>query len=235
MRKFVQIDENLVKLGLKFRYVIGKNVSVEKNNILDSLKQTVVENILHNLNNEKITNDHILVEYQKLHELTAGEKGKEYVASLEWLLKFILDKHKFIHINNIVDCYNVISVQTHIAIGSHDLSKVEGKLKMAHLNGDERFIPLGLSFATKVPKGGYAFSDDNDVLCLFESRQAEKTKITLQTTSFITYLQGNAETSDEYLNQATLSLLNSYKEHCKGVFILDTDYKQMMMDPVSGG
>lgn len=235
MRKFVRLDENLIKLGIKFRYVIGKNVTVEKNTVLDDLKQTTVENILHDLNEEKIKNDFILTEYRKLHALTAGEKDIEYVASPEWLLQFMLNKKKFININNVVDCYNIISVQTHIAIGSHDLSKVEGSLKMSCLNGTERFIPLGLSNLVKVPKGGYAFSDDNDVLCLFESRQAEKTKITLQTTTFITYLQGNAQTSDEYLNQATISLLNSYKQYCKGIFIVDTDYEKMMMEPASGG
>lgn len=235
MGKFVRIDENLAKLGLKFRYVIGKNVSVEKNNLLDNLKQTTFENVLHDLTEEKIKSDLILAEYRSLHTLTAGEKGKEYVASPEWLLKFILDKHKFININNVVDCYNIISVKTNIAVGSHNLSKVEGSLKMSYLNGDERFIPLGLNFAAKVPKGGYAFSDDSDVLCLFESRQAEKSKITSQTTTFITYLQGNAKTTDEYLNKATISLLNSYKQYCNGIFILDTDYENIMMDPASGG
>ena len=227
----IQIDDGLKKLGLKMRYVIGKNVFVEKNNDLDNLKQTTIQTIIQDWNEDKIKNSPILAEYRKLHEITIGEKGKEYLASPEWLLQFMLSKKRFININNIVDCYNLVSVKTQIAIGSHDFSKIEGNLKMSFLNGAERFIPLGLNFAAKVPKGGYAFIDDNDILCLFESRQAEKTKITAQTTTFITYLQGNAQTSDDYLDKATLALLNLYKQHCRGDFNLDLDDDKMMMEP----
>lgn len=231
MNNMIYIDVGLKKLGLKMRYVVGKNVIVEKNSALDGLKQATVQEIIQNWNEEKIKTNVILAEYRKLHELTIGERGKEYLASPEWLLQFMLSKKRFVNINNIVDCYNLVSVKTQIAIGSHDLSKVEGNLKMSYLTGNERFIPLGLNFAAKVPKGGYAFTDDNDVLCLFESRQAEKTKITAQTTTFITYLQGNAQTSDEYLDKATLTLFNLYKEHCKGDFNLDLDNDKMMMEP----
>ena len=235
MGNIIQVDKNLTKLGLKVRYIIGQNVIVEKNNILDNLKQNMIKDIAQNWNENKIKTNSVLLEYKKLHQLTIGEKGLEYLASPEWFLKFILSKNKFININNIVDCYNLVSVKTQIAIGSHDLSKVDGSLKFLYLEGNERFIPLGLNSTVKVPKGAYAFIDNNDVLCLFESRQSEKTKITPQTTTFITYLQGNAQTSEEYLNQATISLLDLYKQFCKGTFVLDNNKENMMMEPVSGG
>lgn len=235
MKNIIKIDKKLIELGLKVRYIIGQNVVIEKNSVLDNLKRDTIKEITQNWNEDKTKINPILLEYKKLHQLTIGEKGLEYSASPEWLIKFVLSKNKFININNIVDCYNLVSVKTQIAIGSHDLSKVEGSLKFSYLVGDERFIPLGLNNTLKVPEGAYAFTDDNDVLCLFESRQSEKTKITIQTSTFITYLQGNFQTSDQYLNQAALSLLNLYRQFCKGTFILDNNNKNMMMVPAGGG
>lgn len=235
MKNIIKIDKKLIKLGLKVRYIIGQNVTIEKNNVLDNLKHDTIKDITQNWSEDKIKINSVLLEYKKLHQLTIGEKGLEYSASPEWLLKFILSKNKFININNIVDCYNLVSVKTQIAIGSHDLSKVEESLKFSYLEGNERFIPLGLNNTVKVPKGAYAFTDNSDVLCLFESRQSDKTKITAQTTNFITYLQGNAQTSEEYLNQATLSLLDLYKQFCKGTFVLDNNNENMMMETANGG
>lgn len=228
----IKITNDVLNLGLKVSYILGKNVVIERTNKLEELKKDLINQVLVNWNENKIKSDPILTEYQHLHQVTLGEKGEKYIASPEWLVKYILQNRRFISINDVVDCYNLISAKYLIAIGSHDLDKVGGQLKIALTSGTERFIPLGMTGQVNIPKGAYAFSDDQDILCFFESRQADKTKITAQTKNFITYLQGNAKTSDEYLNQAVQELLGLYQKYCFGTFSING---LMMMQSAKGG
>ena len=206
------IDNQLTNLGINLKYIIGNNVTIAKTD-LEEIKDDLVRRTLDNWSEIKVNNDPILSEYRRLHQATIGEKGKEYIASPEWLVKYILQNKRFISINNIVDYYNLVSTKYLITIGSHDLDKVEGELKIALTQGTERFIPLGMTDQVSVPRGAYAFSDEKDILCLFESRQADKTKITQQSKIFLTYLQGNTKTSDKYLDQAAQELMVLYQKY----------------------
>lgn len=214
----ITLDQKLLDLGVKVNYIIGDSAVIEKTESLEQLKQNLITEVFKNWNEQKITESPILAEYRNLHTQLVGQKGNEFLSSPESLIKYILKNQRFININNVVDCYNLVSVKFQVAIGAHDLDKVEGKLKIAIINGSERFIPLGLGKEIAVPAGAYAFSDDKDILCFLESRQCEKTKITPSTKRFITYIQGNAQTSREYLDQATQDLLNFYQKYCQGNF-----------------
>ncbi len=227
----IRISYQVLQLGLKVRYIVGKDLIVEKTNKLEKLKKDAAEQILKDWS-DKNKENLILGEYRRLHEVALGEDGIRYAASPEWFLKYIFQNKKFISINDVVDCYNLISVKYHVAIGSHDLDRVEGQLKFDLTYGTERFIPLGMTEQMKVPKGAYAFSDDKDVLCFLESRQCDKSKITLQTKNFITYIQGNTRTTDEYLDQAAGDLLSLYREYCSGSFSLS---ETIMMKSSGGG
>src|SRR4030042_1982525 len=95
------IDNQLTNLGINLKYIIGNNVTIAKTD-LEEIKDDLVRRTLDNWSEIKVNNDPILSEYRRLHQATIGEKGKEYIASPEWLVKYILQNKRFISINNIV-------------------------------------------------------------------------------------------------------------------------------------
>lgn len=42
-----------------------------------------------------------------------------------------------------VDIYNLISMDTKLALGAHDLAKTEGNISLKLTTGNENYIPLG--------------------------------------------------------------------------------------------
>jgi DNA/RNA-binding domain of Phe-tRNA-synthetase-like protein len=132
-------------------------------------------------------------------------------------LNFLISKRTIPRINLLVDIYNLISIKYGLALGAHDLSKIDGNVTLRLTRGDEIFFPLGQSDPKLIPKGDYSYIDDsNEIICHLEVRQVEKTKITLNTSDAFFIVQGNENTSDDYLNLATQDLINLIKENCGG-------------------
>ena len=112
------------------------------------------------------------------------------------LLKNLLKKQEFHKINPLVDLYNLISMDTKLALGAHDLDKIEGNITLRLTQGNENDIPLGSEEAKEVKAGIYSYIDDaNDIICYSEIRQVDKTKVTNESKDIFFIVQGNKETS----------------------------------------
>lgn len=165
---------------------------------------------------ERIKTDPILAGYRRLHE-AVGCSNKRNIAAPESLLLFLLRTGALPQINLIVDIYNLISAQTRLSLGAHDIRQVSGAVQLRLTDGSERFLPLGAEEPKLVRAGEYAYIDDaRDILCRLEVRQAEKSKITLETTDAFFIVQGNAATNDAYLDAATSELIALLQRFCGG-------------------
>ena len=112
------------------------------------------------------------------------------------LLKKLLKKQEFHKINPLVDLYNLISMDTKLALGAHDLDKTEGNITLRLTQGNENYIPLGSEETKEVKAGIYSYIDDaNDIICFSEIRQVDKTKVTNESKDIFFIVQGNKETS----------------------------------------
>ena len=112
------------------------------------------------------------------------------------LLKNLLKKQEFHKINPLVDLYNLISMDTKLALGAHDLDKIEGNITLRLTQGNENYIPLGSEEAKEVKAGIYSYIDDaNDIICYSEIRQVDKTKVTNESKDIFFIVQGNKKTS----------------------------------------
>jgi DNA/RNA-binding domain of Phe-tRNA-synthetase-like protein len=116
-----------------------------------------------------------------------------------------------------VDIYNLISIETGLALGAHDLTRVTGNVHLRPTTGSEGFQPIGSPEPKKVRPGGYAYcDDDNDIICLLEVKQVEKTKASLDTQECLYILQGNANTSQASLLAAAERLIDLTRRFCGG-------------------
>ena len=124
------------------------------------------------------------------------------------LLKNLLKKQEFHKINPLVDLYNLISMDTKLALGAHDLDKTEGNITLRLTQGNENYISLGSEEAKEVKAGIYSYIDDaNDIICYSEIRQVDKTKVTNESKDIFFIVQGNKETSDKYVKDIAKELI----------------------------
>lgn len=151
--------------------------------------------------------------------------AKKYRASIEALVKRSINDDLLGSINNLVDLYNYISLKYILPLGGEDLDKVEGDIVLALADGTERFIPI-FSEEVEHPKPGeVVYKDDQDVMCRrWNWREADKTKLTEDTTNAVFVTEGTLSEERGRVEEATKELADLVGEYCGGkkqTFFLD--------------
>ncbi|HEX2950109.1 MAG TPA: phenylalanine--tRNA ligase beta subunit-related protein [Armatimonadota bacterium] len=188
----------------------------ETNAEFEDFKNHIVQDIVCDLTRESIKNDSILAGFRKLHT-EIGCSNRKNIASPENLLSMLLSTGHLPHVNLLVDIYNLVSIQTRLALGAHDCANINGNIHLRLTQGNEQFLPLGAPEPKSVKPGEYAYIDDaNDILCRLEVRQVEKSKVTVATTDCFYIVQGNSATDRTYLQTATEQLISLTKKYCGG-------------------
>ncbi|EKD78233.1 MAG: hypothetical protein ACD_41C00385G0003 [uncultured bacterium] len=181
---------------------------------------TILKELLAKTTAAVITNDPMLQGFRDLHT-AVGKSNRRFVSSPENLLQTLLRTSTLPSINLLVDIYNLVSVQTHLALGAHDISQIAGHVALRLTNGTERYQALGKSQPEPVPAGEYAYIDDsNEIICRLECRQVEKTKITSETTGAFFIVQGNPNTTDSAITSGRNQLISLVQKYCGGTVAL---------------
>lgn len=182
----------------------------------EEYKDLVVSEILRDLTKESIKSDPILSGFRDLHT-AIGCSNRKNIASPENLLSMLVSTRRLPHVNLLVDIYNLVSIQTRLALGAHDCAQITGNVHLGFTQGTEHFLPLGAPEPKAIKPGEYAYIDDaNDIICRLEVRQVEKTKVTQTTTDCFYIVQGNAATDHAYLQATTEQLISLTKQYCGG-------------------
>lgn len=143
--------------------------------------------------------DPILEGFNILHDNFGVKRRKNLAASVN-LAKLLVKHGDLPQVNPLVDLYNIISLESKLALGAHDLARIEGNFTLRLTDGSERFVPLGQEEPKPVAPGEYCYCDDaNEVLCRLEVRQVNKTAVTRDTRGAAFIVQGNGATTEEYL------------------------------------
>ena len=143
------------------------------------------------------------VRIQEINNTVYSSSLNDYIdVHVKRLLKNLLKKQEFHKINPLVDLYNLISMDTKLALGAHDLDKIEGNITLRLTQGNENYIPLGSEEAKEVKAGIYSYIDDAN-----EIRQVDKTKVTNESKDIFFIVQGNKETSDKYVKDIAKELI----------------------------
>ncbi len=174
----------------------------------------MIDSIIEKLNIAEMLKSSILEEYKKFYEVI----GVDGVPPAEHLLKLIERSGMLPNINKVVDCYNIVSAETMLSIGAHDLENISGNIQFRYTNGSEKYTPLGKSETEKVSKGEYACLDDEKILCRMDLKQCDETKVGGDTKKFIVYVQGNSATSDEYVLEGLQKVCNNIETFCNAKY-----------------
>lgn len=164
-----------------------------------------------------VKEDEILEGFNLLHDRT-GVKRRKNVPASENLIKLLIKRGNVGFINTAVDIYNLISIESKLALGAHDIDRTTGNVTLRFTRGDENFIPLGKEGGQPVNKGEYSYIDDaNDVLCRLEIRQVLKTLVNEQSKNIWYIVQGNEFTSQDYLVEIAKQIIDTTTKYCGGV------------------
>jgi DNA/RNA-binding domain of Phe-tRNA-synthetase-like protein len=148
-----------------------------------------------------LAQDDVLRGFRQLHALVHADR--KIIASPENLIRLVQKRGQLPRIHPLVDIYNLVSLETQLALGAHDLARTLSPIELRETTGAEAFWPLGAGQPVRVPAGEYAYIDaEGEVICRLEARQVEKTKITVETTTAFVIIQGNAFAGSERISQA---------------------------------
>lgn len=158
----------------------------------------------------------ILEGYNILHDNTGVRRRKNIPAS-ENLIKLLRKHGGMSPINKAVDIYNIVSMDTKLALGAHNIDKVDGNVTLRFTDGTEHFQPIGADGPIPIAAHEYSYIDDsNEVLCRLEIRQVLKTLVTEETKNIFYIVQGNAATSEEYLREGAQQIIDLTTKFCGG-------------------
>ena len=160
--------------------------------------------------------DPILEGFNLLHDKT-GVKRRKNIPASENLIKLLKKNHGMFYINQAVDIYNLISLESKLALGAHNIDRTEGSVTLRFTDGTERFLPIGQTEPIPVAAHEYCYCDDaNEVLCRLEIRQVEKTKVDETAQNVFYIVQGNEATPDQLLRDTAQRLLDLTTHYCGG-------------------
>lgn len=207
----------VLALGVTGVYFVLEGVKNQDSHVaFEAVKERVLAKILAEVASDSIKDDPILQGFRQLHS-AMGCSNRKNVAAPESLLKHVVKSGQLPHVNLLVDIYNLVSLETRLALGAHDIDKIDGNVSLRLTNGQENFWPLGEAAPKPVKAGEYAYIDDaNDVICHLEVKQVEKTKVTLDTTRCFYTVQGNKETDGQYVWDAAQRLIDLTQRFCGG-------------------
>ncbi len=218
MNKNFYVAQDVLDAGVKIVFVVMRNIDNTKYSDEWNLYRT---NRLHALyeayKDLDVKQDAILEGFNILHDKT-GIKRRKNIPASENLIKLLKKgSGELFSINQAVDIYNLVSLESKLALGAHDYDKTEGNVTLRFTNGTEQFQPLGQSEPVNAAEHEYSYIDDaNDVLCRAEIRQVQKTAVTEDAKNVWYIVQGNEATSNELLMQTARQIIDLTSQYCGG-------------------
>ena len=211
------VEKSVLDIGVKIVFLVIEGIDNTRiSPEWMGKRKGIIANLLNDYKDIDYHADPVLEGFHILHD-RAGVKRRKHIPASENLIR-LLNKHGDVFfINQAVDIYNIISMESKLALGAHDIDRVDGNVTLRFTDGTERFVPIGQSEPVSNNPHEYSYCDDaNEVLCRLEIRQVEKTKVDEKTTNAFYIIQGNEATDNELLLATARKILDETIKYCGG-------------------
>ena len=189
------IDKSIVELGIT-SVVIGVAKNIDPNaKLSDSFlkKQKKMEDWALQCDVDEVLNNPITQGYADLLK-SVGRSIKKYPPTVPAFIRNIQRRGSMPHINSVIDIYNVESLHSLLAIGGHDLDKIDGQITFTVNKEAGVFLPIS-STEKQVAETDYVYRDPKGIIAWLGVRDGENYKFDDGTKNAIFIIQGNANTS----------------------------------------
>lgn len=192
--KFI-IDKSIVELGIKSVVIgIAKNIDPQaplSNSFLQ--KQKKMQDWALHCDVDEILHHPITQGYADLLQ-NVGRSIKKYPPTVPAFIRNIQRRNSLPHINSVIDIYNVESLHSLLAIGGHDMDKIDGQIEFTVNKKEDVFLPIA-SPEKHVAPTDYVYRDRKGIIAWLGVRDGEAYKFDDTTKNAVFIIQGNANTS----------------------------------------
>ena len=201
-------------IGVVAAYDIKNSKSSKQ--VMDLLKQSQ-ERISKKIKREDIKEHPHVAPWREAYR-KFGAKPKKYLPSVENLVTRIAKGVPFGSVNTLVDLYNIVSINYLLPAGGEDIDTLKGNIDLTFAGDSEKEVVLLGDKEAKAPKPGEViYKDDNGAICRrWNWKEADRTKLTENTTHAVLVLEGLPPISKEYVQDATNALATLIEEYCGG-------------------
>lgn len=213
-----KVEKAVLDAGVKIVFVVIQGLDNSKESYeWHAHREILLNDLLERYKDIDVHQDPILEGFNLLHDHT-GVKRRKNIPASENLIKLLQKYGSLTYINKVVDIYNLISLDSKLALGAHNIDRVSGNVTLRFTDGTERFVPLGQTEPVAINPHEYSYIDDsNEVLCRLEIRQVQKTLVDETARNVFYIVQGNDATSDELLHQTAQKIIDLTTQYCGGV------------------
>lgn len=134
----------------------------------------------------------------------------------EALIRRVLRGRPIPRINTLVDAYNLASMETAVALAAFDADRVSGELFMREARAGEEFLGIGMEAPRRLKGGEVVVEDGEKLIAIYPYRDAEDSKITLQTQRVLLMICGVPGVGEETLKEAGEVALDYVTRFCGG-------------------
>ena len=206
------IDKSIVELGITSVVIgVAKNIDPHAK-LSDSFlkKQKKMEDWALQCDVDEVLNNPITQGYADLLQ-NVGRSIKKYPPTVPAFIRNIQRRGSMPHINSVIDIYNVESLHSLLAIGGHDLDKIDGQIEFTVNKEAGVFLPIS-STEKHVAETDYVYRDPKGIIAWLGVRDGEQYKFDDGTKNAIFIIQGNANTSVEMRVEALKRIQNDLAE-----------------------
>ncbi|MCX8191793.1 MAG: phenylalanine--tRNA ligase beta subunit-related protein [Nitrososphaerales archaeon] len=135
----------------------------------------------------------------------------------EALIRRILGGKGIPQINTVVDTYNLVSINTGIALAAFDMSKLKGDLRMRFARPNERFLGIGMDQPMVLKGCEVVVTDEDNLIAIYPYRDADFSKVTEETRDVLFMVCGVPGIDEEKLEGARRLVLDYINKFCRRV------------------
>ena len=206
------IDGSIAALGIKSVVIgIAKNVD-PRAKLSDSFlkKQKKLEDWALQCDASEASAHPITQGYMDMLQ-SVGRSIKKYPPTIPAFIRNIQRRGSIPHINSIIDIYNAESLHSLLAIGGHDLDKIDERIEFTVNKEAGLFLPIS-STEKHVAETDYVYRDRKGIIAWLGVRDGENYKFDDETKNAVFIIQGNANTSTEMRVEALKRIQNDLAE-----------------------
>lgn len=181
---------------------------------LEELKTSITAMMRQKYRAEMLKDDSTVRAYRDLYWSLGIDPTKTRPSS-EALLRRVLHGNEIPNVSNVVDAYNLASMESIIPLSGFDLAMIAPPLLVRFSNPNDEFKGIGMDKPVKFSERVLLVADGKQIVCIYPYRDADTTKITDKTRNALIVGYG-APDIDEVRPVAAVEKALAYIEKAAG-------------------
>ncbi len=208
------VKREVLDLGLKVVGLTIQNIDNQKvTKKFINFKEKAYEELKEKYQNFDIETDLILRGFNKLHRKIGIKRRKNTPVNENILKRFLKDEQLNTN-SKLNDIYNIVTLDSRLPIAFHDIDKIDGNVTLKITKAILTYTYEGEEKITN--QGEYIYTDNKSLIYRLETEQSQKTLIDENTKNIFVTIEGNEDTSAEYLMEVTEEIIYLITSYCGG-------------------